>query len=123
MSSVFRIVLFLYGIFLTYLLLREPTSMGFCPVLFKGWDKAAHFVTFALLGIFFLFSFPGMKRFYYFCILISYAFFTEILQDETDNGRSLEFLDVVADSLGVTSAYFVHSKMEPLIAKIFSRFY
>lgn len=73
--------------------------------MFSGIDKILHFSIFALLGFCFMAAFPFIKGYYYAYIMLSYAFLTEILQDEMHLGRSLEFFDVIADSIGFLIGY------------------
>lgn len=46
--------------------------------------------------------------------MLLYALLTEILQDEMGLGRSLEFYDLVADSVGVLLGSFVFQKIKSI---------
>ncbi|WP_244614399.1 VanZ family protein [Elizabethkingia argenteiflava] len=76
--------------------------------LFPGFDKVAHFSVFATLGFLTIAAFPKLKCFTFFQILMSFAVLTEILQDEMHMGRAMEFLDVVADTLGFLAGYALY---------------
>lgn len=47
--------------------------------------------------------------------MMLYGMLTEILQDEMHWGRSLEFLDLIADMVGVLIGYFIFKKFERTI--------
>ena len=78
--------------------------------MFPHLDKLIHFTIFFLLGFFFRVRFPRVSLLYYFLILVSYALLTEILQDTMNWGRSLEFLDAIADTLGLSLAYYIYNR-------------
>jgi VanZ family protein len=61
------------------------------------------------LGFFFRLRFPKTQFLYFFLILVSYALLTEILQDIMQLGRSLELLDAVADTVGLTLSYYLYN--------------
>ncbi len=82
------------------------------PFMFQGIDKILHLSIFALLGFCFMSAFPRIKFLYFIQIMIAYGLLTEILQDEMAFGRSLEFLDVVADTVGVLLGYVVFKKLQ-----------
>jgi hypothetical protein len=44
--------------------------------------------------------------------MIIYGLLTEILQDEMGFGRSLEFLDLAADTVGVLMGYWVFQQLK-----------
>ena len=79
--------------------------------MFSGIDKALHLGIFAMLGFCFIAAFPKIRFSHYFQIILLYAFLTEILQDEMQLGRSLEALDVVADTIGCLIGYYVYKKL------------
>ena len=72
-------------------------------------DKLIHFSIFFLLGFIFRVRFPKTQFLQFFLILVSYALLTEILQDTMQLGRSLELLDAVADTLGLSLAFYLYS--------------
>ena len=76
--------------------------------MFDGFDKVVHLSIFAALGFLFTASFPKIKFIYFFQIILLYGFLTEILQEEMGLGRSMEFLDVVADAIGCLIGYFTY---------------
>lgn len=47
--------------------------------------------------------------------MLIYAFLTEILQDEMHLGRSMENLDILADTIGILVGYYVFMKMKRLL--------
>ena len=105
-----KITLPIYWAFLTYMLLRPGVENKEYPFMFQHIDKIIHFTIFFLLGFFFRVRFPNIKPLYFFLILISYALLTEILQDVMKMGRSLEVLDAVADTLGLSFAYYIYNR-------------
>lgn len=78
--------------------------------MFPHLDKLIHFSIFFLLGFFFKLRFPKITLISYALILISYALLTEILQDIMKQGRSLEVLDAIADTLGLLISYYIYTK-------------
>ncbi len=80
--------------------------------MFKHVDKIIHFSIFFLLGFFFRLRFPKVDFAYFFLMLVSYGLLTEILQDIMKLGRSLEILDAVADTLGLSLSYYIYNKYE-----------
>ena len=105
-----KITLPIYWAFLTYMLLRPGVENKEYFFMFPHLDKLIHFTIFFLLGFFFRVRFPKVSLLYYFLILGSYALLTEILQDTMNWGRSLEFLDAVADTLGLSLAYYIYNR-------------
>ena len=75
--------------------------------MFSGIDKILHLSIFAALGFCLIAAFPKMKLLYYAYIILIYAFLTEILQDEMRLGRSGEWLDIVADTVGFFLGYYL----------------
>ena len=67
-----------------------------------------------MLGFCFAAAFPKVKFIYYIQIMLSYSILTEILQDEMNFGRSLEVLDLVADTVGVVMGYFLFRKVKSI---------
>ncbi len=82
--------------------------------MFDGVDKALHLSIFTLLGFCFMAAFPKIKFVYFIQIMLIYSMLTEILQDEMKLGRSLEGLDLVADTVGVLLGFFVFVKMKKI---------
>lgn len=82
--------------------------------MFSGIDKVIHVSIFALLAFCFRTAFPRTKFIYFIQIMLSYAFLTEILQDEMHLGRSAEILDVVADTAGFFLGSFFFVKIKNL---------
>lgn len=107
-SNIFIKILPIYWAFLTYMLLRpgiENTEHFFN---FNGFDKIVHFGIFGMLGFSFVAAFPKIKFSYFFQIMLIYAFLTEILQEEMHLGRSMETLDIVADTIGCLAGYYIY---------------
>ena len=109
-------ILPIYWAFLTFMLLKPGIENVEYAFMFEGIDKILHLSIFTFLGFSFIASFPKIKFAYFIQIMIIYALFTEILQDEMHLGRSLEFLDLVADTVGVLIGYFIFKKLEHIIA-------
>lgn len=105
----FRKILPIYWAFLTYMLLRpgDETKEHYWFI-FLGFDKLVHLSVFAVLGFCFMVAWPKVKLTMFFQIILCYAFLTEILQDEMQLGRALEFNDVVADALGILLGHFIY---------------
>ena len=76
--------------------------------MFSGIDKVLHLSIFAALGFSFIAAFPKIKFSYFFQIILLYAFLTEILQEEMGLGRSMETLDIVADTIGCLLGYYTY---------------
>jgi VanZ family protein len=76
--------------------------------MFDGIDKALHLSIFTMLGFCFMAAIPKIKFSYFFQIILIYAFLTEILQEEMRLGRSMETLDVVADTIGCLIGYYIY---------------
>ncbi|REC68650.1 VanZ family protein [Epilithonimonas hispanica] len=102
----------IYWAFLTYMLLRPGIENKEYSFMFKHIDKVIHFSIFFLLGFLFRVRFPKTTLLYFFLILISYALLTEILQDVMKLGRSLEVLDAVADTLGLSLSFYIYNRYE-----------
>jgi len=79
--------------------------------MFNGIDKVLHVSIFAALGFSFIAAFPKIKFSYFFQIILIYAFLTEILQEEMGLGRSMESLDIVADTVGCLIGYYVYKAL------------
>ena len=94
------------------MLLRPGVENMEMPFMFEGIDKLLHLSIFAMLGFCFIAAFPKIKLSYYIYILLIYALFTEIAQDEMKLGRSLEFLDVIADTIGFLLGYLVFLRLK-----------
>ena len=107
-----KITLPIYWAFLTYMLLRPGVENKEYFFMFPHIDKLIHFSIFFLLGFFFRLRFPKVALLYFFLMLISYALLTEILQDVMKWGRSLEVLDAVADTLGLSLSYYIYNRYE-----------
>lgn len=79
--------------------------------MFNGVDKILHLSIFATLGFLFIGTFPKIKFSYFFQIILIYAFLTEILQEEMGLGRSMESLDIVADTIGCLLGYYIYKAL------------
>ncbi|WP_262487369.1 VanZ family protein [Chryseobacterium jejuense] len=98
----------IYWAFLTYMLLKPGEENQEYWFMFSGIDKVLHVSIFAALGFSFIAAFPKIKFSYFFQIILIYAFLTEILQEEMGLGRSMETLDIVADTVGCLIGYAVY---------------
>ena len=94
------------------MLLKPGVENQEFPFMFEGIDKVLHLSIFALLGFCFMATFPKIKFIHYIQIMLIYSILTEILQDEMGFGRSLEALDLVADTIGVIIGYFAFMQLK-----------
>jgi VanZ family protein len=76
-----------------------------------GIDKVLHLGIFAMHGFTFMAAIPRIKFSYFFQIILIYAFLTEILQEEMNLGRSMETLDIVADTIGCLIGYYIYKEL------------
>ena len=111
-SNLFKKILPIYWAFLTYMLLRPGLENYEFPFMFEGIDKILHLAIFAMLGFCFMAALPKIKFSYFIQIMLIYGLLTEILQDEMNWGRSLEFLDLVADTIGVLLGYLLFFRLK-----------
>lgn len=111
-SKIFSKILPIYWAFLTFMLLKPGVENQEFPFMFEGIDKVLHLSIFALLGFCFMATFPKIKFIHYIQIMLIYSILTEILQDEMGFGRSLETLDLVADTIGVIIGYFAFMQLK-----------
>ena len=111
-SKIFAKILPIYWAFLTFMLLKPGVENQEFPFMFEGIDKVLHLSIFALLGFCFMATFPKIKFIYYIQIMLIYSILTEILQDEMGFGRSIEALDLVADTIGVIIGYFAFMQLK-----------
>lgn len=107
-SKIFSKILPIYWAFLTYMLLKPGEENHEYWFMFNGIDKALHLSIFAMLGFCFMAAFPRIRFSYFFQIILIYAFLTEILQEEMGLGRSMETLDIVADTIGCLIGYYIY---------------
>ncbi|KQK24398.1 antibiotic resistance protein VanZ [Chryseobacterium aquaticum] len=101
----------IYWAFLTYMLLRAGVENREYFFMFDGIDKVLHLGIFAMLGFLFIAAFPRIRFSYFFQIILIYAFLTEILQEEMNLGRSMETLDIVADTIGCLLGYYIYKEL------------
>ncbi|MBU8884141.1 VanZ family protein [Kaistella sp. DKR-2] len=113
-SKIFIKILPIYWAFLTFMLLRPGVENMEYPFMFNGIDKVLHLSIFTMLGFCFMAALPKIKFSYYIQIMLIYSILTEILQDEMKLGRSLEGLDLVADTAGILIGYFLFRKIRNL---------
>lgn len=106
--KIFSKILPIYWAFLTYMLLKPGEENHEYWFMFNGIDKVLHLSIFAALGFSFMAAFPKIKFSYFFQIILIYAFLTEILQEEMGLGRSMEALDIVADTIGCLIGYYTY---------------
>ncbi|CAA7195703.1 hypothetical protein CHRY9293_01876 [Chryseobacterium potabilaquae] len=107
-SKIFIKILPIYWAFLTYMLLKPGEENREYWFMFEGIDKVLHVSIFTALGFSFIAAFPKIKFSYFFQIILIYAFLTEILQEEMKVGRSMESLDIVADTVGCLIGYYIY---------------
>ncbi|WP_410470245.1 VanZ family protein [Chryseobacterium sp. FH2] len=107
-SKIFSKILPIYWAFLTYMLLKPGEENHEYWFMFNGIDKVLHLSIFSMLGFCFMATFPKIKFSYFFQIILIYAFLTEILQEEMGFGRSMETLDIVADTIGCLIGYYIY---------------
>jgi VanZ family protein len=110
-SNIFSKILPVYWAFLTYMLLRPGKENHEYWFMFSGIDKVLHISIFAMLVFVFMAAFPKIRFSYFFQIILIYAFLTEILQDAMGLGRSMETLDIVADTIGCLIGYSIYKLM------------
>ncbi|WP_185146960.1 VanZ family protein [Chryseobacterium echinoideorum] len=110
-SNIFIKILPIYWAFLTYMLLRPGVENHEYWFMFSGIDKVLHLSIFAALGFCFIAAFPRIKFSYFLQILLIYAFLTEILQEKMQMGRSMETLDIVADTIGCLVGYYTYKEL------------
>ena len=113
-SKIFSKILPIYWAFLTYMLLKPGQENKEYWFMFDGVDKLLHVSIFALLGFTFMAAFPKTRFQTFLYIMLIYAFLTEILQQEMNLGRSMETLDIVADTLGVLSGYYMYKVIKKI---------
>lgn len=106
--KIFSKILPIYWAFLTYMLLKPGEENHEYWFMFKGIDKLLHLSIFAALGFLFMTAFPKIRFYYFIQIILIYAFLTEILQEEMGLGRSMETLDIVADTIGCLLGYLIY---------------
>jgi VanZ family protein len=109
-----KIILPIYWAFLTYMLLRPGLENKEYFFMFPHLDKLIHFSIFFVLGFFFRLRFPKVSLIHFSLLLISYALLTEILQDIMKVGRSLELLDAIADTFGLTLSYYIYNRVKKI---------
>ena len=108
-------ILPIYWAFLTYMLLRPGVENMEFPFMFPGIDKVLHLSIFAFLGFVLMATWPKMKLNYFVQLMAIYGLLTEILQDELGWGRSLEFLDLVADMAGGLIGNYIYKYLDRII--------
>ncbi len=92
----------IYWAFLTYMLLKsgqDIPAIGFLD--FVGVDKVIHIAIFVALGGLLKLVYPKISFVKFFTITLIYSILTEILQGIMNLGRSMEFYDLIADSIGL----------------------
>ena len=99
----YKIIFFLYGGFLLYILLRPTSDLPQNFPSFEGMDKVVHFLIFALLAYLYKKAFPKHSIVKELLLLAGYALLTENMQ----MGRTGDPLDMLADVLGIFAGVFV----------------
>lgn len=102
------IVLPIYWAILTYMLLKPGTENKEYWFMFSGIDKVLHLAIFSILGFFFKAAFPKTNFQYYILITVLYALLTEMLQEIMHWGRSMEALDLLADTIGLIVGHTIY---------------
>ena len=103
----YKIIFFLYGGFLLYILLRPTSDLPQNFPSFEGMDKVIHFLIFALLAYLYKKAFPKHSIVKELLWLAGYALLTEFMQEQMQMGRSGDPLDMLADVLGIFAGIFV----------------
>ncbi|MDY3548138.1 VanZ family protein [Riemerella anatipestifer] len=101
----------IYWALLTYVLLKPVGEHKDYWFLFQGIDKVVHFSMFFVLGFLFRWAYPKVSVYAYYFILVTYAILTEIFQQVMALGRSAEWLDLLADTIGLVLAYYIYTKV------------
>ena len=107
----YKIIFFLYGGFLLYILLRPTSDLPQNFPSFEGMDKVVHFLIFALLAYLYKKAFPKHSIVKELLLLAGYALLTEIMQEKMHMGRSGDPLDLLADVMGISLGYWVMSQL------------
>ena len=105
----------IYWAILTYMLLKPGEENHEYWFMFNGIDKIIHLSIFASLGFSYKAAFPKSSFSIFIYIMLIYAFLTEILQEEMKLGRTMEFLDIIADVLGVLIGYYIFKYLKKYI--------
>lgn len=90
------------------MLLKPGTENKEYWFMFSGIDKVLHLSIFSLLGFCFKVAFSKINFQYYIFITVLYALLTEILQEIMHWGRSMEALDLLADTIGLIVGYTIY---------------
>ena len=107
----YKIIFFLYGGFLLYILLRPTSDLPQNFPSFEGMDKVVHFLIFAFLAYLYKKAFLKHSILKEFLLLAGYALLTEIMQEKMHMGRSGDPLDLLADVMGISLGYWVMSQL------------
>lgn len=107
-SQLVKSALLIYWVVLTFLLLKPSHLEEQSWYLFDGIDKVIHVSVFIMLGFLFMTAFKGTIFWTFIQIMLLYAFLTEIFQEMMHMGRSMEVLDIVADSIGIFLGYYIY---------------
>jgi len=103
-----RILFIFYSVFLTFFLLKPGSENSFQFLrAYHNTDKIAHFTFFFILALISFFNFSKNKIISIFLGLLFYAILTEVMQGLMNLGRSADFFDFIADSVGIILGYFV----------------
>lgn len=97
MDNIFRLMFFVCLASIEFL---ATTTMKI-EIVESVWDKANHFIAFFVLYILLSFAYKNLSLFMKVLILLGFGIQIEIVQSFID-GRSASFLDIVADSIGIT---------------------
>lgn len=120
MTLFFRyLVLPIYWAILTYMLLKPGEENKEYLFMFSGADKMLHLSIFAFLGLCTKAAYPRLSFTYYIISLFAYALLTEILQEAMHLGRSMEALDLLADTVGL----LLGQRLFPLFQRLLMRFF
>lgn len=113
----YKIIFFLYGAFLLYILLRPTSDLPHNFPSFEGMDKVVHFLIFALLAYLYKKAFPKHSIVKELLLLAGYALLTEIMQEQMQMGRSGDPMDMLADILGIFAGVFVFNLTKKVTEK------
>lgn len=74
---------------------------------FKNGDKVIHFTLFFIFTTLFFYAISFKNKFHYIWIPILFGILIEIGQQTMGMGRTFDFFDILANSLGVLLAYYL----------------
>lgn len=73
----------------------------------QGKDKIVHFIFYFLFVYLWSKAFNNKKNFLILCIAISYGIIIEILQEVVTQSRNFDYFDILANTIGAVTAFFI----------------